>query len=519
MPSTLAWIDHQARYITASPSFLALLSRSADALHHQHLSDIHTPACAAQLQQQLTRARDTGESETTLALFQHDTLYRCKIHWVAPLEHFVIAVSPSPQTADERQQQLGRTTPLFKAALDEQITLAKRQGRQVALLSLEIMKLGWVEASYGAQASATVLSEVCERLSSSLREGDGLYRVDEETFVIQLNNISDSAAAVAVANRLLEKLFYGIRLERQALHLNVAVGVALAPSQASDAGELTGAAKQALQAVKRSNQSGVRLYDPARQRKALHLSDLSELLQPSFEHLSFRFRPLYGVRSHRMEAAQLIPMLRDTPCTGKDESQLQNLLSSDSLCQQYLAHMLNALQEPLTDLTHQKGFNGIIVRIPAMILEAPEFINHLRAHTQWPEAAKNLLFFEVDAVEIQEFEGLLFDLEALGFRIVINGFSEFQPSLQQIKELEPEMLKLEENLVQQMESHPQTRALLENITDMAHDLDIPLTADGVQSAGQRLQLAQQGVSLMQGDYFGGLLTNDLLIEQLILEKL
>jgi len=135
------------------------------------------------------------------------------------------------------------------------------------------------------------------------------------------------------------------------------------------------------------------------------------------------------------------------------------------------------------------------------------------------ELVRNLVLLEVDAIETRDHEGVLFDLEALGFRIVLNGLSDYLPPLQQLKELEPQLIKLDQGLVHDMSLDPKRRKLLEKVADMASDLEIPLAADGVMSAGQRLQLAQQGVDFMQGEYFGNLLSVELLYEQLIMENI
>jgi EAL domain-containing protein (putative c-di-GMP-specific phosphodiesterase class I) len=135
------------------------------------------------------------------------------------------------------------------------------------------------------------------------------------------------------------------------------------------------------------------------------------------------------------------------------------------------------------------------------------------------ECVRKNVLLEVDAIETRDHEGILFDLEALGFGIVLSGLTDYLPPMQQLKELEPQLLKLDAPLVQAMEKDVKQRCQLEKLADMAADLGISLAADGVQSAGQRMQLSHQGVEYMQGDYFGSLLSVDLLFEQLLLENI
>lgn len=523
MRCSLAWVDLAGQYIDCTQEYAALCGQSVESIIGLHLKDIHPSESITQLEPLFANAREHGQVEVLSALFDSHTLYDCRLLWINASQHFVLYVERAKKQPLLYEQMLSTThnssVPRFKVALNAQIAGARKAGKQVALLKLGLERLQWIQDSLGSAASDIIVEEIASRLLSTLREGDILFRVNDDAFVIQLSHVDKAESAVSIAHRLIEQLSYGIRIGQRELHLTASVGVALAPLQASDAAELLGAASQALKALQNSGASGVRLYDPLRNRKAMNLSDLAQLIKPDYHSIELAYRPIYGVSSHRIEAAQLVPLLQGVPCVGEEEHLLTQMLEGDSGWHTYLSWIFNQLEAPLQQLSQQKGFQGVVVRIPPYVLELPSFMEFMTTRLTLTADMRQNVLLEVDAIETRDHEGVLFDLEALGFGIVLSGLTEYLPPMQQLKELEPRLLKLDAPLVQAMEKDARQRHQLEKLADMAADLEISLAADGVLSAGQRMQLTHQGVEYMQGDYFGSLLSADLLFEQLKLEKM
>ncbi len=519
----LAWIDVEGRYVNCTQEYAALCGQSVESITGLNVKELHPCESVPQLESAFVNARMDGQADLKLALFDTHTLYDCRLLWMDAARHFVLYAERAVKQPLLYEQLLSATNdtpvPLFKVALNAQISAARKAGKQVALLKLGLARFQWVQDSLGAVASEVIIEEVASRLLSTLREGDILFRVNDDAFVIQLSHLDEAESAVSVAHRLIGQLSYGIRIDQRELHLTASVGVALAPSQASDAAELLGAASQALKALQNAGTSGVRLYDPLRQRKAMSLNDLAQLIKPDYRSIELAYRPVYGARSHRIEVAHLVPLLQGVPCVGDEEHLLTQLLEGDSGWHTYLSWIFNQLEAPLQQLSQQKGFQGVIVRIPPYVLELPSFMEFMTRRLILSESVRKNVLLEVDAIETRDHEGTLFDLEALGFGIVLSGLTDYLPPMQQLKELEPQLLKLDAALVQAMETDVKQRYQLEKIADMAADLGIALAAEGVQSAGQRMQLSHQGVEYMQGDYFGSLLSVDLLFEQLLLENI
>jgi diguanylate cyclase (GGDEF)-like protein len=523
MAKLLAWLQSPGLYARVNDAFAHMLSRTRDEIEGKAVADIH-PDQAADILSMMERGAEEGLGELSEPIILPVTpavSLSCRLMCTPQGDHWLMVAEPIYQAGHYSLGDLNDTeqVPRLKTSLDYVISQARLDNEHIALVKLSVERFNWLQETLGEQAAEQVMSDVAERIQVGLRRYDTLYRIRNDRLLIQLRHVGCAEEALRVANRLNELLAYAVRVDRREIHLSTAVGIALAPLQANDAGELMGAVSQALKTAQRSQGAGVRLYDPTRQRKALTVDDFARLIKPDYEQMAIGFRPVYGVSSHRIEVAQLTPLFKGVPCLGSNESLLAPFFEGEGGWQTYLTWLFGQLELPLARLAQHTKFQGVVITLGAEIVELPGFVEFMAQRIHLPKSLRTHVIIEFDAIETRDHEGVLFDIEALGYRIALNRLSDYLPPIQQLKELEPSLLKLDAELVEDMVSNLARRRQLEKIADIAADLDIPLGAEGVQSAGLRMQLTHQGVSYMQGDYFGRLLSSEMLQEQLILENM
>lgn len=93
-------------------------------------------------------------------------------------------------------------------------------------------------------------------------------------------------------------------------------------------------------------------------------------------------------------------------------------------------------------------------------------------------------------------------LRALGFRIAIDDLGAGYSGLNSLVMLEPEVVKLDMQLVRGIDRDPRAMQVVRSLCDLARRLDIELIAEGVETAEERDALASAGVKHMQGWHFG-----------------
>lgn len=138
---------------------------------------------------------------------------------------------------------------------------AKRSGKQMAVLAIDLDDFKAVNDLYGHAAGDTVLVTAAERMKQLLRESDVIARLGGDEFVIVLGQVDDAEAAREVAGLVVERLSQPVPLAGgEIAHIGASVGVAMCCADGETLGELLKKADAALYAAKRD---GKRTYREA----------------------------------------------------------------------------------------------------------------------------------------------------------------------------------------------------------------------------------------------------------------
>ena len=140
------------------------------------------------------------------------------------------------------------------------VAAAKRSGRQMALLAVDLDDFKAVNDTHGHAAGDTVLVTSAERMKGLLRESDLIARFGGDEFVIVLGEVADAAAAREVAHRVVEQLGQPVPLPGGgSARIGASVGIAMCCASDETLNDLFRKADEALYAAKRDGKHTFRV--------------------------------------------------------------------------------------------------------------------------------------------------------------------------------------------------------------------------------------------------------------------
>lgn len=99
-------------------------------------------------------------------------------------------------------------------------------------------------------------------------------------------------------------------------------------------------------------------------------------------------------------------------------------------------------------------------------------------------------------------------LRALGFRISIDDFGSGYTSLNFLRTVDVDVIKIDKTLVDDAETSRKRRVMLEHIIAMSHELSLEVVCEGVETADQVEMLRRMGCDIIQGYYFSPPLSHE-----------
>lgn len=147
----------------------------------------------------------------------------------------------------------------FFSLLENAIAQARRQGRKLAVLFVDLDRFKAINDQYGHQAGDELLLAVARRLQSGVRASDTAARLSGDEFVVLLNPIHNSEEACLVAEKLLHRFNQPVEMENVTLPIRASIGISLFPDHGTAPQPLLDAADVAMYASKASGRNSCSL--------------------------------------------------------------------------------------------------------------------------------------------------------------------------------------------------------------------------------------------------------------------
>lgn len=399
--------------------------------------------------------------------------------------------------------------------LESAIGSARESESIFAVVFIDLDRFKQINDTLGHFIGDIVLDQVSTRMQESLDAGDFLARMGGDEFAAVFEGISSREEGIAKANLLLEAIRAPLRLNDYELFVTASVGVSFYPEDAEDAAALLRKAGSAMYRVKNRGTNDVecftlpevvtggfeRLELETYLWRALEQDELQLYYQPQvqldgtldgLEVLLAWEHPKLG----RIPAGQFIPIA--------EESGLIVPIGSWVLrqaCQQNAAWRREGLPGVRTAV-NVSALQFARTDFVQMVSEALE-ISGLDPRLLELELTENLLMRDVE-----ESARRMQSLRSLGVGISIDDFGIGYSSLNYLRRLPANTLKIDRTFLQEITAPSGTLPLIHTIVVLAHSMGLRVVAEGVETPQQLELLRMANCDLAQGHLFGGLLTPD-----------
>jgi diguanylate cyclase (GGDEF)-like protein len=392
---------------------------------------------------------------------------------------------------------------LFEDRLKQQLAGVARSGHGVSLLYLDIDRFKYVNDSFGHPVGDELIRAVSARLRPILRKTDTLARLGGDELAIIQPLTADCGATEILCMRIVEVMSEPFNLGGLLLHVSVSIGAASAPVDATEFDELTRKADIALYRSKSAGRGCFTFFtsamdDSVRQRQMLQ-ADLRQALTNG--GLSVWYQPLFVANSTELAGAEalarwnhpergVVPPIVFIPIA--EEFGLIEALGS------FIIREACATAKALALPSISINVSAIQLRNPAFASSVIEVLESTGLHP----AKLELEITESCVIEeADQFAANMRALRRAGIRIALDDFGTGYSSLSQLRQLDVDRVKIDRSFVNAIDLEGGS-AVIQAIVDLAHATGLRVTAEGVETAGQKQFLNGVGCDELQGFLLG-----------------
>lgn len=418
-------------------------------------------------------------------------------------------------SAAEREKQLYRQAhydPLtglpnrlyMEDRLAREISHAHRDGRQLALLFIDLDRFKDVNDILGHLAGDGLLRSVGARLQGCVRETDTVARLGGDEFVVILSNTTPHGAQIAASN-VIRTLAEPVMVEGRETFMSCSIGVTLYPDDGVTVNELLRKADTAMYRAKQTGRGRYVFFEERMNTEALERAALEHDLRRALDRDEFvmHFQPQLDLCSGDVVGAEMLVRWAH-PTRG--------LLAPDRFIPvAESAGLIERLGEQLLRQacaqfgrwrTGGLSLGRLAVNASGRQFRQPGFaatVGEALAAASIPASCLELEITESLVLEdAPEVVANFQRLEQMGVRLAIDDFGVGYSSLAYLKCLPIHTIKIDRTFIHDVPASEDASTLVNTILAMARLLKKDVVAEGVETAEHIAFLLANGCHVAQG---------------------
>ncbi|MEF8833781.1 MAG: EAL domain-containing protein, partial [Halofilum sp. (in: g-proteobacteria)] len=401
---------------------------------------------------------------------------------------------------------------------------AGRKGGFVAVILLDLDEFKLVNDTLGHGAGDQLLTEVAARLQNCLRAADTVARFGGDEFVVVVP-IADAANATEVAERILQQLQPRFHIHNREIAALPSIGISLFPQDGQTADNLIQAADTAMYTAKRAGKNQYRYFAESMNDQVATRLQIEAQLRDALEHgqLILHYQPrvklpdgdYYGTEAllrwehperGLLPPAEFLPIAEQSALIGEIDRYVLARAIRHVAGWHAAGHRIMVSINLSARLLNQEGFGAEVARL----IE---------------EAGARPTGIELEITEsmvMQDFARATRQLRDLkercpGLRIALDDFGSGYSSLQYLRELPIDTLKIDRSFVADLDTRDLAdtgRAIAKTIVELGQNLGMRVIAEGVETPTQADVLLSIGCHEAQGFWFARPMAADALVAAL-----
>ncbi len=373
---------------------------------------------------------------------------------------------------------------LLQERLEQFLASGEQGQRGVALLLLSVNRFKEINDTFGHQHGDQLLQRIAMRLSDTIGSTMILARLAGDTFAIMLP-LTDKAEVCALAMSLQNSLKEPFTVTDLPLHIDMSIGIALAPEHGTDATTLIRRADIAMSQAKRT-QEGYALYDARDDQYSPQRLLLVGALRHAITNreLQLYYQPKAYLKTGEIHSVEALTRWHHSEFGFVPPDQFIPLAEQTGLIVPLTLRVLETAIRQCSDWYRQGLKLKMAVNLSIWNLRDTMLPGRIAALLKQHHLPARMFCVEVTESTLMTNGDIALDvlrqLFEQGIFISIDDFGTGYSSLAYLKHLPVDELKIDRSFIQHLATTRTDIAIVRSTVIMAHSLGLSVVAEGVE---------------------------------------
>ncbi len=392
---------------------------------------------------------------------------------------------------------------LLRERLNEALEQVER-GHKLAVLYLDLDLFKNVNDSLGHPTGDELLRQVGDRLRRCVSSNDTISRVGGDEFFIIQTNIGDATDAERLARRISEAVKAPYDLHGHLVVIDASIGIALAPTDGSDANALLKNADMALYGAKAGGRGVYRFFEPHMDARMKDRRALEVALRQAFDDNQFElyYQPVLNLDKGDVRCCEALLRWHHPERGMVSPTEFIPVAEEIGLI---VALGERVIRWACEDAAKWPDDICVAVNLSPTQLGSKNLLPTVLSALASSRLSPHRLELEItEAVLMQNSEvnlRTLHQLRELGIRISMDDFGTGYSSLSYLRSFPFDKIKIDRCFIKGLGDSSESDAIVQAVAGLAENLGMTTTAEGVETRAQLDLVRSLGCTDVQGFYY------------------
>jgi diguanylate cyclase (GGDEF)-like protein len=392
---------------------------------------------------------------------------------------------------------------LFFDRFQQALQLAKRNGRTLAVMQIDLNLFKLVNDTYGHAVGDGVLIAAAQRIKKCLRAADTAARLGGDEFAVLLTEIHSPKDASIVAEKISKALQDLILIDTHLIQIGASIGIALHPEQGDSPEILLKKADMAMYVAKRSKKNSAVYINDIDLLGRSSLAEIDELiLAIDNKELFVEYQPIIDLSNQRLRSVEALVRWQSKNGNVIYPGEFIPTAESSDVIYPLTYAVINLALDQARNW-FDLGFSvPVAVNLSVRMLDDDDFpmqlINALRVRNL-PISCITFELTETAVMSnIEQAKKVFGQLNAMGVKIAIDDFGVGFTSLQYLQQLDISEIKIDKIFAANLQRDSRSKVIIESVVMLAKGLGTTVVVEGIENIGLVKDLRKFGCHFGQG---------------------
>jgi len=397
---------------------------------------------------------------------------------------------------------------LFMEHLNLKIKECENKKNSFSIMFMDLDSFKMVNDTMGHEQGDILLKYAANRLLETVSPSDIIGRIGGDEFLILVNNIDDEEEKNAIADKIIKAFHKPFKLNDNEIYITTSLGVAMYPNDGEDVETLIKNADIAMYKAKEKGKNKYELCNAAMKTGLVEAMKLSNQLYRAIEknELELYYQPQVDTNSFKIIGYEALIRWNNPKSGMVSPGEFIPIAEKTGLIIPIGEWVLWVACKQ-NKIWHDQGISSVPI---AVNLSVKQFMDHNlvdKISRILLETGLEPKFLELEITESVLMQDVVLisktleQLNKLGVRISIDDFGTEYSSLNYIKQLPIDRIKIAMTFVRGISINKRDEAIINAIIALSNNLDIETIAEGVENHCQLEFLKAAKCNSIQGFYF------------------